>query len=184
MRTEQVSLLSAALMVISAPTASAFFRPSAPERTNTLILEPSSETLVPETFDYRFDSTSTSRVGCYQRDFLTKQRFPLNWIHSANMTPADGAYVVEFARDRTEKKCNAQMGLYNYVSVVWTDPEDASHTYRGVMQVDGRGTASFAEVRCFLSNPAEPFNSLECEQAVVSFASGPVTIVMHLDGMP
>lgn len=184
MPVKQLSVVSAVLMFLVAPTASAFWRVPASEPSFKLILEPTSETLVPETFDYRFDSTSTSRAGCYQRDFLTKQRIPLNWLHSTNMTPADGAYVATFARTRTEKKCAAKAGLYNYVSVVWTNPQDPSHTYRGVMQIDAGGTASFDEVRCFLSNPAEPFNSLECEQAVVSFANGPVTIVMHLDDLP
>ncbi len=150
----------------------------------TLILEPTSPNLVPAGLEYRFDATR-KWPGCFHYDILQRTGwYPAVWHHTSSFVSNDGDYEDNVNRNWKERYCGAALGLYNYVQVVWTDPNDPSHTYQGVLQVDMRGTATTDEVTCTLADPTSPWNAIECEMALVSLPSkGETTIVVHLDGL-
>jgi hypothetical protein len=150
-----------------------------------LVLEPSSPNLAPTGFDYRYDSTRTWLIGCFGVDWLHGAAiFPKTWNHSANFTPADGDYRAAFQPTWLERFCAAQLGIYNYVQVAWTDPSDATHVLRGVIQVDAGGTSKVDEVTCTLVDETSPFDAIQCEQAVVNLAGREDTyVIVHLEGL-
>lgn len=167
-------VLSAALIATTSSSALA----------QSLVLEPSSANLVPQSFEYRFDATRRW-LGCYSYDFLQGSGwYPKVWHHTAEFTPADGDYELSFQRSFTERYCAAEMGIYNYVSVVWTNPEDPSETYRGVMQIDAKGSTKLDEVTCTLRDATDPWNAIECEQASVNLSTaGAAYVIMNVVGL-
>lgn len=168
------SVAAAALIVGSSSTALA----------NTLIIEPTSANLVPVSFEYRFDA-ARKWLGCFQYDVLQGSGwYPGAWYHTANFTPVDGEYEAEFSRTWTERYCAATMGIYNYVQIEWTNPNDPSEVYHGVMQIDAGGSQPFDEVTCKLADPSSPWNAIECQTAAVSFSGkGDATILINLVGL-
>ena len=150
---------------------------------DALVVEPTSPNLVPGTFEYRYDSTRTWLLGCFGYDWLHGGGFyPKSWSHSAAFTPADGDYRAAFQPTWLERFCAAEMGIYNYVLVTWTDPANPVNTYRGVIQVDAGGTSKLGEVSCRLVDPASPSDAVQCERAVVDLSSpGDTYLIVHVD---
>lgn len=150
---------------------------------NTLVVEPTSENVVIENFEYRYDAVRRW-VGCWQYDILQGSGwYPSAWYHTAEMTYVDGDYQAKFQPTLLERYCAAEMTYLNYVQIVWTDPNDASRVYRGVMQIDARGATAFDEVSCVLADPESPYNAIECERAYVNLSARTATIVLHIDGL-
>ncbi len=149
-----------------------------------LIVEPSSPDLTPESFDYRFDATRRW-LGCYSYDVLQGSGwYPAVWHHTAAFTPADGDFEVELRRSWSERYCAAELGINNYVQVVWTNPADPTQVHRGVLQVEANGTDKVDEVSCSLVDSSNPWNAIECERASVNVSgSGDAYIIIHFSGV-
>lgn len=151
----------------------------------TLIVEPTSPNLTPTTFEYRYDATR-GWLGCYSYDVLQGTGwYPSVWRHEQDFTPYDGDFEVTWNRTFAERYCNATIGEYNnYVRVVWTNPNDPSETYSGVVLVENAGESTTDEVTCRLRDASDSYNALECDRSVISLTSGePAYLVVHVEGL-